>query len=97
MINIENVSGHNETHEEGNTKSPPRFRRWCFTLNNYDEVEYNTIMDYLKHSKHTYIVGKEIGENGTPHLQGYLSSKNAISFKTLKNLNNRLHLEPAKK
>lgn len=81
---------------KGNTK-PLRARKWCFTLNNYSEKEYNEILYYLKHKKHAlFIVGKEVGSNGTPHLQGYIHCENAISFETLKNLNNRWHLEKAR-
>ena len=45
-------------------------RHWCFTLNNYTEEQYDEILgldtEYL-------VVGREVGESGTPHLQGYLT------------------------
>jgi len=44
-------------------------RAWCFTLNNYTEEE----RDALRSLKCKYIVfGYERGEEGTPHLQGYV-------------------------
>lgn len=80
----------------GNTKSL-RSRKWCFTLNNWTKEEYDSIIYYLEHKKHTdFIVGKEIGINNTPHLQGFINCKNPISFKSLKNINNRWHLEKSK-
>lgn len=43
-----------------------------------------------------HVIGKEIGENGTPHLQGYVEYKNPISFESLKKVNTRIHWEIAK-
>lgn len=93
-----NLSG-----ELGNTitnspkKTMKKYRKWCFTLNNYTEIEYNELLNILtSKTSYKYIIGKEIGkENNTPHLQGYIESKNQITFNTLKNINNRLHLEKA--
>jgi len=46
-----------------------RFRNIVFTLNNYTDDEYNNL---LNHKEFKYvIIGKEIGEKGTPHLQRY--------------------------
>lgn len=75
---------------EGNTNL--RARRWCFTLNNYSEEE----LSQLSHNNYLFCIGKEVGENGTPHLQGYLESKSAVRFDTLRNLCPRAHWEPAK-
>lgn len=68
-----------------------RNRSWCFTLNNYSNEEYNNIINidckYL-------IVGKEVGESGTPHLQGYIEFENARTLNGVKKLiSNRSHLE----
>lgn len=80
----------------GNTKTVPnRSRGWCFTLNNFNEVEYNILK--LKISLYSqWIIAKEVGELGTPHLQGYFYSKNQVAFSSLKNINNRIHWERAK-
>lgn len=50
---------------------------WCFTLNNYSESEYEFLSSEFrnKSEKYFYIVGKEVGESGTPHLQGYIALK----------------------
>jgi len=66
----------NSSTEEGNTKPPPKkqiscAKRWCFTYNNYPQDWKNKIVPILdKCAK--YSIGEEIGEKGTPHLQGYL-------------------------
>lgn len=63
---------------------------WCFTLNNYSEDEYkdaeNIFCKYL-------IIGKEIGESGTPHLQGYVEFETNQRLNRLKGLLNRAHWE----
>jgi len=65
-----------------------RIRNICFTINNYTEVD----IDSLKNSKYKYLIfGKE--NVSTPHLQGYIEFENAKSFKTLKKLFPRAHLE----
>lgn len=71
-----------------------RFRNWCFTLNNYTEEELDTL-----DTQKTYRmrIGKEVGESGTPHLQGYLEAKNPIKFDTLRRMLPRAHWEPAYK
>ena len=48
---------------------------WCFTLNNWTESEHEFLSSKLLGlgEKYFYIVGKEVGETGTPHLQGYVA------------------------
>jgi len=89
-----------ENTEGGNTKTPSspikKNRKWVFTLNNYSEEEFTQIHKVFVKKGWTYIIGKEVGKQGTPHLQGYLRSANAILFTTLKKLMPRAHLEVAK-
>lgn len=77
----------------GNTKTKSRVvpsKYWCFTLNNWTEVELQEILEIMETGK--YIIGKEIGQEGTPHLQGYYESDKKIrpleKFKTT-----RIHWE----
>lgn len=71
----------------------PRWRNVCFTLNNYTEDDIESI----KKITCRYIVfGKEVGESGTPHLQGYIEFNKAINFTTIKKYIPRAHFEQRK-
>lgn len=80
---------------EGNTKLQ-RARRWCFTLNNYTNEDLSQLSKYFEQTTDFYIIGKEIGESGTPHLQGYFERKQQVRFDTLKKIMPKCHLEKAK-
>ena len=62
-----------------------RSRGYCFTINNptgWDEAD----IEGLSTAAEYYVYGRETGEEGTPHLQGYVRFKNAISFMRIKQL-----------
>lgn len=63
---------------------------WCFTLNNYSDEEYIQLQNF---NWNYLIIGKEVGETGTPHLQGYGEFKSNKRLKALKDLNSRIHWE----
>lgn len=71
-------------------------RRWCMTLNNYSAEEYTLCLDTFSRRKMDYIIGKEVGESGTPHLQMYIEAKSPIQFNSLKRICNRMHIEKAR-
>ena len=49
-----------------------RGKNWCFTVNNWTSEH----VDILNRMPYSYLVyGKEVGDNGTPHLQGYIQLK----------------------
>ena len=67
------ISSKSSKKKSGNTRQISPSKHWCFTLNNYS-------MDDIKVLKNTdssivprYVFQEEIGEEGTPHLQGYIN------------------------
>jgi hypothetical protein len=69
-----------------------RFRSIVFTVNNYTE---ETFQQLLHHEKFKYvIISKEVGQNGTPHLQGYAELKTQNRFNAIKrNIHPTMHFE----
>lgn len=82
----------------GNTKkqiSPAK--NWCFTLNNYTEMEINIIDPLLKEYCDVAFYSKEHGsDNGTPHLQGYLRFKTKRRPKSVFKQVDRIHFSKAR-
>lgn len=71
----------------------PKSRSYCFTINNYGEDD----LEQLEQIECTYIVyGNEVGDSGTPHLQGYVRFKNARQFGSVSKDFPRAHLEIAR-
>lgn len=71
-------------------------RRWCFTLNNFTNGEYELIKQNLATTKYG-VIGKETGEGGTPHLQGFVIFETSKRLNAVKRfLSNRAHVEQAR-
>lgn len=70
-------------------------KHFCFTLNNYSEEEHTHINGLHEREEITYIiVAEEIGENQTPHLQGFISFKTRKRLLQVKRLlSDRSHVE----
>lgn len=80
----------------GNTNTT-RARRWCLTLNNYSENEYDCLVSFANKRCCYFVIGKEVGDvSKVSHLQGYLEFKNQMRFSTMKRFNDRIHWEVAK-
>lgn len=67
-----------------------RFRNFCFTLNNYTSEDENQV----RKLPYRYLVyGYEVGDSGTPHLQGYVELKAATRFGKIHTTIPRAHIE----
>lgn len=76
------------------THNTSQGRHWVFTLNNYTDDERAALAKFATESCDYLTYGKEVGEEGTPHLQGYFCLKTKKKFLTVKNLLfPRIHLE----
>lgn len=71
-----------------------RFSKFCFTLNNYTEDEYNKCCSYAIKCNFL-VIGKEVGESNTPHLQGFASLKAQTRLSAIKKIMPRAHIEAA--
>lgn len=69
--------------------------RWCYTLNNPSEDESLHIQQLgSSHGIVYHIFGREVGESGTPHLQGFVIFGTRKSLACVKSIiSARLHLE----
>lgn len=90
------MTAQRRTYDGSGTKPDVQVANWCFTLNNYslEEFEYMANL-FNKDPRICYIIfGKEVGETGTPHLQGYIEFKRTVKFGGVRLLLPRCHIEP---
>ena len=70
-------------------------KNWVFTINNYVDNDIEKLETMYDHGHFSYVVfGREVGENGTPHLQGYVQLKKKMRLNQVKKfISSRAHLE----
>lgn len=92
----------NASHSTTQTQQGPRpirGKRFVFTLNNPTQSETEALTLYLQRpEKVEYaIFGREIGSNGTPHLQGFVCFVRRHRFPAVKEIiGRRAHIETAR-
>lgn len=69
---------------------------YCVTWNNYTEQDLEFWQETLKEECQQWAWQLEIGESGTPHIQAVIRFNNKRSFKAIKKLFPKCHLEPTK-
>jgi len=71
-------------------------RRFCFTINNFTP-ETETLLAGLADTTKYLVYGKETGNNGTPHLQGFVIFNNSVQVGNVSGkLGGRAHVEVAR-
>jgi hypothetical protein len=75
-----------------------RGKNWCFTLNNYTDEDYDRLVNLVDNGDCSYIVfGKEVGESGTPHFQGFVSFPKRVYLNDLRRkVSDQAHFELAR-
>lgn len=85
----------------GSTSTPPKKQvspsiRWCLTLNNPCEEDIEKIRSISSQFCKFAIVALEVGDSGTPHLQGYIEFKKKSRPMSVFKFTDRFHWEKAK-
>lgn len=72
-----------------------RYRGWCFTLNNWKDEDLEAFKSWFitENKANWCVIGKEIGERGTPHLQGAVYFRNPAGMTALKKCHDKCHWE----
>lgn len=70
-----------------------RSRAFCLTVNNYTDDD---VMNWIDCSARYIVFGFEVGENGTPHIQGYIYFHDARTIKSVSKDFPRAHILIAK-
>lgn len=77
---------------KSNNRSP-QGKNWCFTLNNFSQLDD---MFFQGLDCRYLVFGREVGESGTLHLQGYVCFNKNYTLTGCKKVHDKAHWEKAK-
>lgn len=80
--------------QSGNTRQIAPAKNWCFTLNNYVKADIDELLKFQSSKK--MVFQEEIGEQGTPHLQGVISFEKKVRPKNIFKFSQAAHWEKMK-
>jgi len=79
-------------------RNQSRAMHWCFTTNNYTPEQVTALRQLASDPSVKYLIfGREVGETGTPHLQGFISFEKRTRFSNVQALVPDSHLEVTRK
>lgn len=88
----------NDSPHAGSGASRVQSRRWMFTINNYTTDYYNP-PQWIKDFTSGGVWGREVGDSGTPHIQGFMWTKRRYTLGGIRRLfppGFSMHLEMAR-
>ena len=88
------------SYKNGKMPGGSRAKYWCFTLNNFTPNDEERLKAAFENDAFniTYLVyGKETGESGTPHLQGFVAFSDRTRFNAVVSRLGQCHLTVARR
>jgi hypothetical protein len=67
--------GSRGSRKSGNTSRISPAKNWCFTFNNYNICIVESMVPRFQELCEKFCMQEEVGENGTPHIQGVITLK----------------------
>lgn len=93
---VRNFKAHNLIQNVKTMSQGSLAKNYCFTLNNFTDADTTSISDFFPRLATYVIFGREVGESGTPHLQGYIQFTEKKRLTALKKLLPTAHWEVAR-
>lgn len=84
-----------QTEQEGSMSCNTKYRTWILVINNWSDEEWQETLNIFKTAV-DYVLAKEVGTQGTRHLQCCVKWKNPRSFSGMKKAFPRAHIEVCK-
>lgn len=82
--------------DESKEKKDTRARHYMLTWNNYTKEDIEFLKEYIEEFCIEAVFQEEKGKEGTPHIQAFISFKNARNFSSIKEDFDKCHIETAR-